>query len=344
MHTGIISLANRVSFNIKSNDFKDIILNRLNSLYKIKIIQKHYFNLSANNTSFIKNNLHLCCLRSNGNPYYIFFTLYNDIPIIYFIDKKIHPNYQKPRIILVRGLFDISLYKNTLLDGEMIKTYDNKWEFVINDIISYEGTHLTNVTLPNRLKIIYDLLENKYTPDETIDVCKYKVKTYFNLYKKSINELISLSEKLNYTSRGIYLWPYKLSYKPILYNFNQENIINVVRKVKDETTFKTLENISIPINSTIVESYTNNIDNSANIKLDNSIILWITKTDEPDVYKLYNNENVLSEKDIGIAYVPNLATSKMLRTIFKNKNASASIKFNCIYIEKFKKWQPISIV
>ena len=188
------------------------------------------------------------------------------------------------------------------------------------------------------------MVENKYTPDETIDVCKYKVKTYFNLYKKSINELISLSEKLNYTSRGIYLWPYKLSYKPILYNFNQENIINVVRKVKDETTFKTLENIYIPINSTIVESYTNNIDNSANIKLDNSIILWITKTDEPDVYKLYNNENVLSEKDIGIAYVPNLATSKMLRTIFKNKNASTSIKFNCIYIEKFKKWQPISIV
>ena len=96
MHTGIISFANRIAFNIKSNDIKDMILDKINRLYNIKIIQKHYYTLTNNNVNFLNNNSYLCCLRSNGNPYYVFFTLYNNVPIIYYIDKKIHPNYQKP--------------------------------------------------------------------------------------------------------------------------------------------------------------------------------------------------------------------------------------------------------
>ena len=188
MHTGIISFANRIAFNIKSDEIKEIILNKLYNLFNIKIIQKHYYNLNNINIKYIKNNDYLCCLRSNGNPYYVFFTYYNDIPIIYFIDKKIHPNYQKPRIILVRGLFDKSLYKNTLLDGEMIKTYDNKWIFMINDIISYKGNYLKNIKLNERLEIIYNLLDKEYNKNSCIDVCEYQIKKYYYINNNSINE------------------------------------------------------------------------------------------------------------------------------------------------------------
>ena len=108
--------------NFEFQDIKDFILNKLQNLYNIKIIQKHYFNLTNNNLSYLNNKTSLCCLRSNGNPYYVFFTLYNDIPIIYYIDKKIHPNYQKPRIILVRGFLILSILfpfmKNSYLLSE----------------------------------------------------------------------------------------------------------------------------------------------------------------------------------------------------------------------------------
>ena len=354
MHTGIISFANRIAFNIKSNEIKDLILNKLNNLYNIKIIQKHYYNLSSNNINFLNNNSYLCCLRSNGNPYYVYFTLYTDIPIIYFIDKKVHPNYQKPRIILVRGLFDISLYNDTLLDGEMIKTYDNKWIFAINDIISYKGTHLKKQTLENRLEIIYNLLENEYTEDEYIDVCKFKIKTYYYIDKNSINELIKISNKINYSSRGIYLWNYNLSYKPILYNFNENNIKDVVRKIKDETKFKTLESIdnNIENNNDNYNVNDNNYDNNYDKNNDNDNkdkdnleedekILWISKTSEPDVYNLFLKENIQNEKSIGIANVSSLATSKMLRLAFKDKNASTLIKYKCKLNNKFQKWTPL---
>jgi hypothetical protein len=343
MHTGIISFADRIAFNIKSNEFKDLILNKLYQLYNLKIIQKHYYVLNDTSAEHIKNNKYLCCLRSNGNPYYIFFTKYNDIPIIYFIDKKIHPNYQKPRIILVKGLFDISLFDNTLLDGEMIKTNSKKWELVFNDIISYKGQHLKTKKLSERLEIIYNLLATEHTPDSTIDVCTYKVKTYYNLHKDSITNLLELSKKLNYTSRGIYLWNDKINYKPILYNFNEENIKSVVREVKDETTFKILEE-----STNIIKNNTNNLTNINEIKENNTIendekILWINKTSEADVYNLYLKENI-NEKSIGIANVSTLVTSKLLRLAFKNTNASTLLKFKCKYNDIFKKWTPLNQV
>lgn len=339
MHTGIISFADRIAFNIKSNDFKDIILNKLYKLYGLKIIQKHYYLLNDNSAEYIKNNKYLCCLRSNGNPYYIFFTKYNDIPIIYFIDKKIHPNYQKPRIILVKGLFNISLFDNTLLDGEMIKTFDKKWVMVFNDIISYKGEHLKDIDLSNRLKIIYNLLENDYTKDDVIDVCSYKVKIYYNLHKNSINNLLELSKKLNYTSRGIYLWNYKSNLKPILFNFNEESIKSVIREVKDETNFKILNSTDF-IESKDINN-TNIIENKSINISENEKILWINKTSEADVYNLFLKENIQNEKSIGIANVSTLTTSKLLRIAFKNTNASTLLKFKCKYNENFKKWTPI---
>lgn len=342
MHTGIISFANRIAFNIKSNDIKDIILNKLYELYNIKIIQKHYYNLNNNNINYIKNGSYLCCLRSNGNPYYVFFTLYNDIPIIYYIDKKIHPNYQKPRIILVRGIFNKDLYKNTLLDGEMIKTYDNKWIFVINDIICYKGEYLKKKNLLNRLEIIYNLFDKDYFEDKCVDVCTYKIKTYYYIHNNSIKELINISNNLNYSSRGIYLWHYNLNIKPILYNFNEDNIINVVRKIKDETKFKTLSSNNIQSLPNLEDDVLDINYNKEEIKLElDEKIIWISKTHEPDVYNLYSKENIINEKSLGIAYVPNMVTSKMLRLAFKNKNVSTLIKFKCKLNTIFNKWLPL---
>ena len=335
---GIISFSDRVAFNIKSNDHKDIILDQLKALYNIKILQRHHHNLDNNNVNFILSN-HLMNLRSNGNRYYLYFTLYNNIETMYFIDKKIHPGYQRPRIIFGRGLFDKKLFKNTLLDGEMVKCKDNSWTFLINDIICYEGIYLNRKILPERLKIIYNLLENQYTPDETMDLCNYKVKNYFNMYKESIENIMELSNKLNYTCRGIYIWPYDIKYKPKLYNFDETSVINVVRKTKDITEFKSMETDKpmAKVDIAKVETETEIV----NVLNNEEKILYIVKTIEPDIYNLYDNEDVLNKPKIGIALVQTLSDSKLLRNEFRDKNAITNIKFVCVFVEKFKKWRAL---
>jgi hypothetical protein len=335
---GIISFSDRVGFNIKSNDHKDIILDQLKSLYNIKILQRHHHNLDNNNVNFILSN-HLMNLRSNGNRYYLYFTLYNNIETMYFIDKKIHPGYQRPRIIFGRGLFDKKLFKNTLLDGEMVKCKDNSWTFLINDIICYEGIYLNKKMLPERLKYIYNLLEYQYTPDETIDVCNYKVKCYFNMYKQSIENIMELSNNLNYTCRGIYIYPYDIKYKPKLYNFDESSVINVVRKTKDITEFKTMDIEKVADIAIAAKTPNPPIDN--NVLNNEEKILYIVKTNEPDIYDVYDNEDVLNKPKIGIALVQTLSDSKLLRNSFRDKNAITNIKFVCEFVEKFKKWRAI---
>ena len=157
MQTGIISFGDRVAWNIKCNNTKDQILNEIFDLYGIRIIQKHNFKLDETNIHHLNKVPHMISLRTNGNRYYIYLSKYNDIEIIYFIDMKIHTGYEKPRIILTRGLFAPSLFLNTLLEGEMVKTKENKWIFIFNDIIAYEGKKLDNMNLLERLKIIYNI-------------------------------------------------------------------------------------------------------------------------------------------------------------------------------------------
>jgi hypothetical protein len=335
---GIISFSDRVAFNIKCNEHKDIILDQMSSLYNIKILQRHHHNLDNNNVNFILSN-HLMNLRSNGNRYYLYFTLYNNIETMYFIDKKIHPGYQRPRIIFGRGLFDKKLFKNTLLDGEMVKCKDNSWTFLINDIICYEGMYLNRKMLPDRLKILYNMLETQYTPDKMIDVCNYKVKSYFKMFKESIENIMELSSNLNYTCRGIYIYPYDIKYKPKLYNFNESSVINVVRKTKDITEFKTKDSVTDIVPLTITDTDTVQDTKELNALNNEENILYIVKTNEPDIYNVYDNEDVHNKPAIGIALVQTLSDSKLLREAFRDKNAITNIKFVCVFVEKFKKWR-----
>jgi hypothetical protein len=348
MQTGIISFGDRVAWNIKCNNIKDVILDELLKLYNVRIIQKHFYNIDDNNIKYLTKVPHLISLRSNGNRYYIYFTLYNDTPIIYFIDMKIHTGYEKPRIILARGLFDNSLFKNTLLEGEMIKTTENKWIFIINDIIAYEGVKLDNVILPERLKIIYTILESKYTSDSICDVCSYKVKNYYYLSKKSINELLKNVKELNYTSRGIYFSSYYLKHKPKLLNFNDDIIISVQKKVKDITEFKELNSTIIPSTTllTIPTINQSTIISSSNVTPLNISYreLWISKTDDPDIYNIYDSHNVITSNKLGIAFIASLQDSNKMRNIFKDKSTTITLKFKCNFNEKFKKYQPIDLI
>jgi len=70
-------------------------------------------------------------------------------------------------------------------------------------------------------------------------------------------------------------------------------------------------------------------------------ILYIVKTNEPDIYNVYDNEDVLNKPSIGIALVQTMSDSKLLRDSFRDKNAITNIKFVCIFVEKFKKWRAV---
>ena len=69
------------------------------------------------------------------------------------------------------------------------------------------------------------------------------------------------------------------------------------------------------------------------------IILQIKQTGKSDIYELYcNNRN--EPHNIGMACIPNLRTSKLIRKITENTQSDIFVK--CKYNEKFNKYEPIS--
>jgi len=347
MHTGVISFCDRIAFNIKSSEVKDVILQDLLTKFQIKILQKHWHRLEEHNIDHIHRAPHFMMLRSNGNPYYMYLTRYEEVNQIMFIDKKVQPGYEKPRIILVRGKFDECLFDNTLLEGEMVKDERGQWIFLINDVIGYRNMSLEQEPLPKRLSRAYLMMKNHYKQDPLMDVCQFHIKKVFPAIKDSWEKLLELNSGLPYTNRGVYFWPFFLKYKPKLMNFDDSLIKMVTRKVKDDPNFREAppEKVSKdlqmePSNNAIINISVSDVPSPkvTPIQKGDLQLLYLRKTENPDVYNVFDQDTCKNK--IGIAHIPTLLDSKKLRSIFKDITVAMTVPFYCEYNNTFQKWIP----
>jgi hypothetical protein len=177
-----------------------------------------------------------------------------------------------------------------------------------------------------------------------MDVCQYFVKQFAYATKDGIEALCKLADELPYTNRGIYFWPMFLRYKPRLYNFDESLIKDVIRKVKDNPEFR--ERSAVPkspedSDDESVASSESPKPITENVELhEGERKLWLRKTENPDVYDVMATSQPSKEKE-GVAHIPNLQMSKLLRTIFKEMTVAVTVPFICTYNTTFNKWQPI---
>lgn len=340
MQTGTISFCDKQSLNIKSNDtkkhFNDKLLN-----YNVKILQKHFERFGNETFNKLKRNPYIASLKSNGNPYLLFLTKFHNTDICIMIDKKIQQGYFLPRMIIDRLCFDTSLFADTLFEGEMIKS-DEQWIFMINDILAIEGVKQDNVNFIKRYSKIHEIINTKYhpLPQQKFNI---QIKKYFKL--NDIDQLMHFKDKLDYTTRGIIFKPMFLKFRDILFNFD-DSLIDNKRKVKYSENNKFIETLpSITMNNinninNVIGKESKSDNTSTDAKVITNRILEIEKTEKPDVFNLYDD----NKKHIGIACIPTLKTSKLLRNAFKTTNLTEKIKFECEYTDKFSnKWIPITM-
>ena len=373
MHVGTISFCDRVVYNIKSSDTKDAILADLEGRYRVKILSRHWTPLDAAGVSHMQRVPHLACLRSNGNPYYLYFTMQGDTQIAYYVDKKVQPGYEKPRILLAKGRFDPCLFENggTLLEGEMLRDKSAAWVFLINDVIAWRGRYLEREPLPDRLARAYRLLSEHYTPDAVIDACTFQVKRFAPATREAVSALVELADSLPYSNRGVYFWPYFLSFKPKLVNFDDTLIKEVHRDAKDSPEFRMLpepaaaasadagceaevaepEPAPAPVGTASAAAAELTATRRAmGIAVKRAVlsegekIFYLKKTENPDIYELYPSDHAVTAQKVGVAHVSSMATSKMLRGVFRDLSVAFLVPFKCVMNERFSKWTPIAQV
>lgn len=341
MQTGIISFCGKnTGVNIKSNDTKRLLTEKLDQ-YGINILKKHFDKFTPEIEKKMQQMKHLISLKSNGNPYLLFLTRFNGVDTAMYVDKKIQHGYFLPRIIIDRLSFKTTLFEDTIIDGEMVKINDQKWLFLMNDLFVYRSKKMVKFNLIQRLNKLHRILETKYFP---IPNQKYaiQIKKYFH----KIDDVLEFKEELEYTSRGIQYKPTHGRFKYILKNFD-DSLITDVKRVKYSSTNKFLEGSAEEINNNtpVTEVYDINfkdpppaitrepVNKGSLIK-----ILHLQKTDQPDVFKLFDGDS-----PVGIASVSTMKTSKMLRKAFADVNLNEKKTFECEFSQKFQKWVPITL-
>lgn len=343
MHLGEISFCDRVGFNIKSDDIKRKLLEELESSTGFKVIQKHYDRFDPNMpcVSRINNMPHMLSLRTNGNPYLLYLTKYNHENQCIFIDKKIQHGYFYPRMILSKLWFDKSLFNNTLMDGEMVKTKSGEWHFVINDIICLNNQLMEKHNIVKRISIVYDILRNQFNDDE-FNCCRMLVKKYFTLAQmdKMLKEFMP---SLPYTCRGIYFKPFYIKFKDILMNFDDSLVQKVVRfkykHLEGGQTFNELAGPEAPPHLQQAPSTPPAAVTQAAPKADEKErMFYVKKTNNTDLYELYDNQN--DSKMHSYALVNSIKISKMMKDRFRNLNSTEKVQMQFIYNEKFSKYTP----
>lgn len=309
MITSEISFCENIAFNIKCDETKKFILDELEKKYNIKIITKHFDIYQEHMITNINNNPHLICAKSNGNPYLLYLVKIEGIKYCIYIDKKIQQGYSLPRMIITQYNFSQELFEDTLFDGEMIKTKSDIWIFLISDMIVYQGTYLKEYNLVKRLNMLYNALKKSYKKDD-LDIANLYIKKYFKY--NEISELINIHiPSLPYSCRGIYFKPLFLRFRDILVNFDETLVKKVDKTIKCKKHFQLME--------------------------DRTIKFMTRKTTNPDIYELLDENN----KIIGIACIPTMKISKMMRDIFENKSMIDRIEIKYEFSEKFSKYIPV---
>lgn len=350
---GEISFAGKKAFNIKCDETKRRILSDLQNRFGVKILSKHHDAYHAGMMHRLNDNPHLMCIRSNGNPYFLFLTRLNFVNQCIFIDKKIQHGYSLPRMIVVRLSFADELFEGTLMEGEMINPGANPtvsggggggdWLFLFSDLIGSEGIHLHNHNAVRRLNMLYTMLRSQYTR-EPCDVCAFQVKQYFT-YDQFNTMLVDFIPSLSYTCRGIYFKPLFLRFRDVLLNFDDSLVVQTYRqKFKDTVSSNFLlasdiaadDDTGSESNSETTTATPAATSSSKKTKTKEQMFS-VGRTSTPDVYTLNDGGSTTTH----IARIPDLATSKALRHMFLGTTMQTRLDLLCKYCDQFSKWIPI---
>lgn len=334
MRIGDISFCDKIGYNIRSDETKKQILDKLEKKYGIRIIARHYDKFDpARSVPVLNRNPHLICARSNGNPYMLYLTRYNFVDICIFIDKKVQQGYFLPRMIVAHLMIGTSaVHDDTIMHGEMIKKNDGSWVFAINDMTVYKGRLLSEENLVKRLNYVYALLESEYIEDDMTPF-KIVVKKFFTY--DEVEALDNHIKTLPYTCRGLYFKPLFIKFRDILLNFD-DALVKKVERYKVGGTFMLNEGgeaACAPPPTASLKPTTVSLNPITNL---NQTRFYTKKTSAPDVYDIFDEHG----SAVGIACIPTLALSKKMRLLFETKTIIDKLNLPYTYSDKFNKWVP----
>ena len=320
-----VKLGNEKALQITNTMHIQELTNRI-SQYGIDIEYKRYHFLDKNRANELKQKEHSFVLNTYGAKYLLFLTYVNFKPYALYINRK------NSTFFLVKTRFDVSLYQDTIFEGETIKI-NEKWYFYIGDCLVHKKTNLVVKSYTTRYEILGNILADDYVSDSYMEPFELIQKNKFE-YDDIMGVKNRLIEKLPFRVNGYVFKCLEAASYDILYIFPECR-----NKQPDEESPKNGGNSSSTLSS---QSVGNIIQQSFQQKCKDEAKFLMKKTEFPDVYEIYMFDSSNAKKaKVGYAGIPNIECSVMVKNWFIDKEEIyAKCKKNPIN----EKWIPVQLM
>lgn len=316
-----ISFCDRVGFNIIDADFKARTLADLDARFGQGVLRRHHDRFES--VARVTRAPHAVCLRSNGNPYYLFLTRAAGAGnLAIFIDKKVQSGHTQPRMIVAPFQMRADAFEDNVLDGEMARDCNGDWVFLVNDAPGLGGRGTDDQPFARRLAALTALLERCYTPS-ALDVCALQVKRFLPAARAT--ELVhGLAPALTYTNRGLLFKPLRGGGRDVLYNFDDSLVRTPAPPVK-QCKDRVVESLG-PSPSQQPAPARKPPPPPPLVITQRAVV----RGNGPDTYNMVDGGGQLR--------VVTLAESRALRALFEGVPAGRAVTVKCAWDPKFERW------
>ena len=300
-----------------------------------KGVQPHQLFKEDQHLQHLKQTEHLVCFSTRQSKYLLFCTRIDQKQYNFMI------NPQTGSFILVRYHFDPSIYKGTLFEGEIMTDQEGQQLYLVSDLILYEGTNVTRISLADRLRMIRTVLQEFYSRDRGQEICRLELREYVSYehlrdFVRQRNRVVSYSEHIS----GLLFKPLQggqcivvVMDKANFHHFPLERdrrrgIPQGLKREKFRTDGKKEHPQKPPIAP----------------ETPSEMRFLVKSTEHADVYNLYlrsPDPHKTTLVHYGVACVPSIQTSRLLRDKFTGKN---DLTFVCRFHSRFHSWEPLRLV
>jgi L-rhamnose mutarotase len=330
-----VKLGNEKALQITNALHIQELTNRI-SQYGIDIEYKRYHFLDKNRANELKQKEHSFVLNTYGAKYLLFLTYVNFKPYALYINRK------NSTFFLVKTRFDVSLYQDTMFEGETIKI-NEKWYFYVGDCLVYKKANIVVKSYTTRYEILGNILANDYVSDSYMEPFEIIRKDKYE-YEDIMGVKNGLIGSLPFRVNGYVFKCLEAASYDILYIFPECR-----NKQPDDESPK---NVGQSNSSVVVQSGGNTIQQPSQQaaqqaaqfqpKGKDEAKFLMKKTEFPDVYEIYMFDSSNSKKaKVGYAGIPNIECSVMVKNWFLDKE---EIYAKCKKNPVNEKWIPVQLL
>lgn len=313
-------------------DVKNKIIDYLYS--KLDLSKYRYIMLNnVQKLKFLHDNEHYVSPNFRGYNYLLIMLTINNTQYCVAIDRK-KLSYHKSQldmktihIIQINLKTTDTIFNGTIFDGKLIQT-NGEYIFLIQDCFYLMGNKMLEMEMSQKINQLDAIIKTHFKKEKQTYCANFEFKLNKICKYDELEHMIQNLPKLSIQTNGIIFYP----------KFSGINVLHIEKKT-DKVDINTANNEVIEQKSYhIIHDFVNFLKSRTYSYESNGKhkTYWLSRTMIPDVYDISEKEN--GEKE-GIALVPNLKISQLCDDVITDK----SVKFDCIFCNKFKKWIPLAV-